>query len=252
MKLLLRKIRVALTPRGSLLKTRLSNGAVVYGRNRAGHGGRGVYVFRDALEPELAHLESFLQPGGVFMDIGGNTGIYTMKAAQFFRNCGSGTVITYEPLPEMLAVLNRNAQLNSFDNIRLRGFCLGETTGTAEFWLNFNRPASSSLVGRDPSARRLSTLVFRLDEIFPLEKLDRLDYVKIDVEGAEAYVIAGAKATFTRFRPIIQMETDIANSALGLDDYTEWQAAGSPNKVCIPAESPHIQTAKALGLKKIL
>jgi FkbM family methyltransferase len=248
---LFRKIRVALTPRHWLLPARLANGAVVYGRNRPGFGGRGVYIFRDALEPEFEHLEKFLVPGGVFLDIGGNTGIYTIKAAQFFRAQGGGTVVTIEPLPEMLAILQHNLAANRFEHVRLRSFCLGEKPGVADFWINFNRPASSSLVGRDPAASHISTLVFRLDDVFPLEKLERLDYVKIDVEGAEAQVLAGARETFKKFRPIVQMETGIENAALDLADYTEWQSPDGPNKVCVPDESPKNETARQLGWQKI-
>jgi FkbM family methyltransferase len=247
----LRKVRVALTPRSWRLSTRLACGAMVCGQNRAGYGSRYIYIFGEAIEPEFEHLEKFLEPGGVLMDIGGNTGIYTIKGAQFFRQRGGGTVVTYEPLPEMLAELQRNVQINHFDNIRLRSICLGEKPGAAEFWINFNRPAYSSLVGRDPSASRISTLVFRLDDVFPMENLNRLDYVKIDVEGAEAQVVAGARVTFEKYRPIIQMETGIKNAGLGLTDYTEWQSPGGPNKVCIPNGSPKNEVARQLGWKKI-
>jgi hypothetical protein len=133
MEIFFRKIRVALTPRNWLIQTRLGNGAIVRGLNRAGYGGRAIYVYRDDLEPELVHLEKFLVPGGVLVDIGGNTGIYTVKAAQFFRNQGSGTVISYEPLPEMLAELNRNVQVNKFDNVRLRSFCLAPVPARRNF-----------------------------------------------------------------------------------------------------------------------
>jgi len=251
MKQFLRKVRVALTPRHWRLCTRLACGAVVCGQNRAGYGGRYIYIFGETIEPEFEQLDRFLVPGGVLMDIGGNTGIYTIKAAQFFRQHGGGLVVTYEPLPEMLAELKRNLQLNRFDNVRLRSFCLGEHPGAAEFWINFNRPASASLVGRDPAASQVSTLVFRLDDVFPLEKLDRLDYVKIDVEGAEAQVLAGARATFQKYRPIVQLETGIENAALALVDYSEWQSPGGPNKVCIPNESPKNEVARQLGWKKI-
>lgn len=44
-------------------------------RNRPGYGGRGFYIFRDAIEPEFEHLLEFLTPGGVFVEIGANTGI---------------------------------------------------------------------------------------------------------------------------------------------------------------------------------
>lgn len=251
MNIFLRKVRVALTPRSWLLKTRLANGAVVFGRNRPGYGGRGVYIFRDALEPEFEHLEEFLPAGGVFLDIGGNTGIYTVKAAQFFRGHGGGTVVTYEPLPEMLAELDHNLAANGFDNVRLRSFCLGAQPGTAEFWLNFNRPASSSLVSSDPKAGHRSMLVLRLDDVYPLEKLGRLDYVKIDVEGAEVQVLAGAYETLRQFRPIIQLETSHFDAPLNLPDYSAYQAPDGPNKVCIPNENPRCETALRLRWRKI-
>lgn len=250
MLLLLRKIRVALTPRSWLLKAQLANGAVVFGQNRAGFGGRGVYVFRDALEPEFEQLERFLTPGGVFLDIGANTGIYTLKAARFLAG-GGGTVVAVEPIPEMLAMLERNVCANRLENVRLRGFCLGEVAGASDLWVNFNRPVSTSLVQHDTKAARLSTMVFRLDDVFPLEKLDRLDYVKIDVEGAEAQVLAGARATLNKFRPLIQLETGFADAQLDLPNYCAYQSPGGPNKVCLPNESPHIGVARKLGWKKI-
>ena len=79
---ILRMMRVALTPRRQLLAARLSNGAIVYGRNRAGYGGRGVYVYRDAIEPELERLDALLPRTGVFIDVGASTGIYALKAAK--------------------------------------------------------------------------------------------------------------------------------------------------------------------------
>jgi FkbM family methyltransferase len=251
MQLFLRKVRVALTPRSWLLRTRLDCGATVCGQNRPGYGGRYIYIFGEAIEPEFAQLEKFLVPGGVLMDIGGNTGIYTVKAAQYFRQHGGGQVVTYEPLPEMLMDLERNIQLNHFDNVRLRSFCLGEKSGTAELWINFQRPASSSLIHRDEKAAVFSTLVLPLDLVWPLEKLERLDYVKIDVEGAEAQVLAGARETFRKFRPIIQLEINHEQAVLDLPSYSEWQSPGGPNKVCIPDENPKNEVARQLGWQKI-
>jgi FkbM family methyltransferase len=246
----IRKVRVALTPRNWLLKSKLGNGAVVCGRNRPGFGGRGVYIFRDALEPELEHIEKLLEPAGVFLDVGANTGIYSLKAAKFLGGQG-GIVIAVEPFPDMLATLNHNIRLNGFNNVRLRSFCLGEKTGPADLWMNFQRPASFSTVRRDETAARLSTMTVTLDEIFPWENLNRLDYVKIDVEGAEQQVLAGGRRTFAQYRPIVQMEVNISDARLNLPDYTVFQAPDSPNKVCIPNESSKVEVPGQLGWSKI-
>ena len=63
--ILLRKIRVALTPRNWFLKAKLPDGSVIFGQNRPGFGGRGIYIFRELIEPEFRHLEKFLVRDGV-------------------------------------------------------------------------------------------------------------------------------------------------------------------------------------------
>jgi hypothetical protein len=100
MSVFLRKIRVAVTPKTWLLKTTLSNGAVVFGKNRAGFGGRGIFIFRDALEPELEHLDQLLPAEGVLIDVGANTGVYSLKAAKHFSQ--KGVVVAIEPFPDVL------------------------------------------------------------------------------------------------------------------------------------------------------
>lgn len=242
---LIRMLRVALTPRGRMLRTTLSNGAVVYGQNRAGYGGRGAYIYRDALEPELLHVEKFLEPGNVFVDIGANTGVYSLKAA---KHVGvSGVVLAMEPFPEVLVALYRSIQANHFTNIRLRNLCAGDRTEARTLWMNFRKPNSASLLKRDPYAASLSTLVVSLDDLLGWEALDRLDYLKIDVEGAEHAVLAGAARTIERYRPIVQMEVTIADTPPRLLDYVFLRIPHSPNIICFPPEHPKIAVARELG-----
>lgn len=246
-----RKVRVALSPRESLLKTTLSNGAVVYGKNRTGFGGRGIYVLREEIEPEFTHLEQFLDTDGVFLDIGANTGIYTIKAAKHY-SAGSGLVIAMEPFPDVLATLYRSIQANGFHNVHLRNACAGASTGTASFWLNAGTPHTFSLLKRDNAASSLSSLVLSVDDLLRWEGVERLDYMKIDVEGAEAVVLEGAKESIARFRPIIQAEITINELNFTLDNYATFRAApDSPNNVYIPLESSKIAVAERLGWKRL-
>ena len=168
MEIFLRKVRVALTPRCWMLKARLANGTVVRGKNRPGYGGRGIYIYRDALEPEFEHLESYLDPAGVFVDIGANTGIYSLKAARHYRNHG-GVVLSVEPFPDVFATLASNVETNGFTNVRMRNFCAADRLGTTTLWMNFQRPNSFSLLKRDAAAAGLSTLTVPIDELFAWE-----------------------------------------------------------------------------------
>lgn len=246
-----RKVRVALSPRESLLKTTLLNGAVVYGKNRTGFGGRGIYVLREEIEPEFTHLEQFLDADGVFLDIGANTGIYTIKAAKHY-SAGNGLVIAVEPFPDVLATLYRSIQANGFRNVHLRNACAGAATGTASFWMNAGTPHTFSLLKRDNAADSLSSLVVAVDDLLRWEGVERLDYMKIDVEGAEASVLEGAKESITRFRPIIQAEITINELNFTLDRYATFRAApDSPNNVYIPLENSKIAVAERLGWQRL-
>jgi len=245
---LLKKVRVALTPPSALLRTRLQNGAIVEGYNRSGYGGRGVYVFGDSLEPELYSLQHFLGPGQVFVDVGANVGVFTVKAA---KEVGSeGLVIAIEPFVETAFRLSQNVQANAYRNVRVRNFCIGRNTGHARLHLNKNKPNSFSLVPRG-DAESISVLSVSLDDLCRWENLERLDYLKIDAEGAEAAVLEGGQETLSRFRPIVQVEVTIAESRLNLN-YRRFSAPRSMNNVFIPAENVNAaETAMKLGWTEI-
>lgn len=257
--LFLKKVRVALTPRSALLRTRLQNGAIVEGYNRAGYGGRGIYVFGDALEPELFRLQHFLEPGHVFVDIGANVGVFTVKAAKEVGNCG--LVIAVEPFLESAVRLSSNVRANGYSNVRVRNFCVGRNTEHARLHLNQGKPNSFSLVAHskgngsaNANAESVSVLSVSLDDLCRWEKLDRLDYLKIDAEGAEAAILEGGQETIRRFRPIVQVEITICKSSLSPSfNYRRFVAPNSMNKVLIPAENAKaVETATHLGWAEIL
>ncbi|MGB8723700.1 MAG: FkbM family methyltransferase [Terriglobales bacterium] len=246
--LFLRKVRVALTPRSALLRTRLQNGAIIEGYNRAGYGGRGVYVFGDSLEPELCYLQHFLGAGQVFVDVGANVGVFTVKAAKEVGN--DGLVIAIEPFIETAFRLSHNVRANGYSNVRVRNFCIGRDTQHARLHLNKGKPNSFSLIPNG-NAESISVLSVSLDDLSRWEKLERLDYLKIDAEGAEAAVLEGGQEAISRFRPIVQVEVTICDSSLNLN-YRRFAALNSINNLFIPAENAKaVETAMKLGWAEI-
>lgn len=249
---MIRMARVALTPRGARIKTHFSDGLIVTGRNIKGYGGRGIYISRENIEPEFTFLNRFINQNDVFVDVGANTGIYTLKAA---RAIGvGGIVLSLEPFPEMLVDLAHNVRLNGLSNVRLRGLCAAGKTGPDSFWTNYGKPNSFSLVKHDAGATPFSVMKVKLDDLFSMEGLTRCDYIKIDAEGVEQEIIEGASHIIKTYRPIIQAEVIIAKFQVNLENYTVFQAKYpdgrlSPNKFFIPKESPKIKIAQKLQLE---
>jgi FkbM family methyltransferase len=244
-RVLAKQARIALTPRNRLLKARLSNGAVVYGTNRPGFGGRGVYLYGDAVEPEFEHLERFLGATGVFIDIGANTGKYAIKAATHYSN--TGVVIAVEPFVDVLATLSRSVRANALRNVRLRNLCMGERTSEGTLWFNGGKPHDFSLVQMDESALCTSTLTVSLDDLFGWEGLDRLDFLKLDAVGSEDEVLRGGHETINKYRPIIQLQATLIDVSVDLPDYTGFRAPRSTVKFYMPNEHSEIDLPKQLG-----
>ncbi len=189
-------------------------------------------------------LQHFIHQGSVFVDVGANVGVYTVKAA---REVGeSGLVIAIEPFIQTLYQLSLNVEANRYNNVRIRNLCIGRNTQEGRLYLNKRRPISFSMLPIG-DADGISALSASLDDLCRWEQLEQLDYLKIDAEGAEDEILRGGAKTISRYRPIIQVEITKADSSLSFD-YRRFAAAGSPNNMLIPAENNRaIETAKKLG-----
>jgi FkbM family methyltransferase len=241
---ILRKARIALTPASSLLQSQLENGALVAGYNKDGYGGRGVYLYRDYIEPELAALQHFLKPGFVFVDIGANVGVYTLKAAKEVGD--RGLVIAVEAFIETACRLMNNVRANEYGNVRIRNFCIGGETKPTFLYLNNGKPNSYGLLQAN-QAESVSVMSVSLDDLCHWEQLPRLDYLKIDAEGAESAILQGGYSSLARFRPVVQVETTKTDTSLP-DAYRRFCAPGSPNNVFIPEEA-NAAISQALALQ---
>jgi FkbM family methyltransferase len=249
LKHLIKKIRIALTPHFMDLKTTLSNGAIVLGKNRKGYGGRGVFIYGDAIEPELMHLDKFLEKDDLFIDIGASSGIYTVKAAKHVGN--SGLVISIEPFPEVFNTLYKNIIRNNFTNVRLRNLVVTDKTVEKTLWMNSNSPNTFSIVSKRENSEGMSILGVSLDDLVKWENINRVDYIKIDAEGAEEAILSGATEIINKFRPIVQLEIIVNNVEVTFDSYKIFKAPDSLNIILIPEENSKTKVAKELGWKQL-
>ncbi|AFY70263.1 methyltransferase FkbM family [Thalassoporum mexicanum PCC 7367] len=248
MKTLLKKIAVFLLPRNTILRTTFSDGTIVCGENKPGYGGRGVFIFGEAQEHELRLLPSLLNKGDVVVDVGANIGTYTMRSAKIVGP--SGMVIAVEPFPRMAAMNLSNALRNNFNNVRLRVCCVADRDGHQDFWMKANKPNSFTLL-ETPGYNCFNSRVERIDTLFEAEGLSRLDFIKIDAEGVENEVLAGAKHVIDKFRPMILLEVIITENPNIPPGYVALRYQDSHNLLLVHQDSPRLDQIKAIGFTEL-
>jgi FkbM family methyltransferase len=145
-------------------------------------------------------LERLARAGMVAIDVGANVGYHALPLAR--RVGDTGLVLAVEPSGRAMRRLRRNAELNGLQNVRFLRMALGD----ADLESAMLRIRSSyRLDGRDrPELQRVR--VRTLDSLVGDEGIARLDLLKVDVDGFEARVFAGAEQTLARFRPSILFE----------------------------------------------
>jgi FkbM family methyltransferase len=174
-----------------------------------------LYVCGSFEPNEFALLDRILRPGMVFVDVGANDGYYTLFAAR--RIGAAGRVIAVEPSTRERVNLNRNIARNGLVNVTVIPAALGAACGMADLHLAQGVHSGHNTLGRFANdgvkAESVERVTVRtLDEVAGEIGLDRIDFMKIDVEGAEAAVIIGARRVIEATQPLILLE--ISDKAL--------------------------------------
>ena len=171
--------------------------------------GKPIYIGGIFEENEVKFTKSILRPGMVFFDIGANMGFYSLIGAKAVGI--NGRVHCFEPSPRMFGELQYNVNLNGFKNIRMNRAALGEKVGTACLSRHergkevYGRIAAIDKAGGDYDEVEVNTL----DRYIENAGIDKIDLIKIDVEGAELQVFKGARKTLSKPNaPIIIFEME--------------------------------------------
>ena len=136
-------------------------------------------------------FEDIIQKGMVVLDIGANIGYFTLIAAKLVGE--EGKVFAFEPEPYNFDLLVRNIKLNSYHNVFPAQKAIAGKNGRAILFLDKTRWGRHSLSRanvRDFSGNSVEVDVQTLDD-FVKDFGDRVDFAKIDVQGAESAVIQG-------------------------------------------------------------
>lgn len=150
-------------------------------------------------------LEALLHSGDIFLDIGANIGYFTLLAAA--RVGPNGKVIAFEPSADNCELLRMSIEANGFTTIELYPHAVAEheqVIGLEGGHLQSN----ARVVDLSPEQAAHSSVrhvrAVALDQFLPLAQ--RIDVVKMDIEGAEPRALAGMRRLLETHRPTIVLE----------------------------------------------
>jgi FkbM family methyltransferase len=162
----------------------------------------------DTFEPAtLDVLHSIVSEGSHVIDVGANIGFTAIAFSTF---CPNGRIAAVEPVPRTFQLLEKNLSAAGVRNVSRFNFALGAQAGELQMQGNPDFLAGSFVADKfsiKDGRHFVDTVpVYPLDEAFPRMGLDRVDAMKVDVEGFELDVFEGAKKTLETFKPLVYME----------------------------------------------
>ena len=190
-----------------------------------------AWRYRLSVDPdEIRWMRVVLRPGDTVVDIGAYKGGYTYWMRRWVGVGGS--VIAFEPQPELAAYLERCVGAFSWSNVRIEQTALSSSPGRRELRVPGPEPSpGASLTGASlpPDARAYTVRVETLDaRLAALGTPPPVRLLKCDVEGHELDVFEGAGATLARDRPLLLFECEARHdpSRSVVDVFGRLQALG--------------------------
>jgi FkbM family methyltransferase len=170
-------------------------------------------------ERKITNLVSkILNNEDVFIDVGAHVGYYSLLAAK--KMGANGIVIAFEPNVDNYKILEHNVNLNEFSQIKLYKIGLSDYDGEAQFYINPFNDGGSSLTKFDYKALKIVKInVEKLDTFLNDIPLNKIDLIKIDVEGHQMNTLRGMEHTLQKFHPKIIVEFNDSVSKTEIINY---------------------------------
>jgi FkbM family methyltransferase len=156
-------------------------------------------------------LRTAIAPDAVVFDVGAHAGQFTKL---FARMAPRGRVYAFEPGSYARAILRAAVRANRLANVTILPLALGEASGVAVLTVPVKRSGSYGFglahIGNGGGGAAEIELVgmATLDQVAEALGIERLDFIKADIEGYEQRLIKGARKTLARFKPALLIEFD--------------------------------------------
>ncbi len=160
---------------------------------------------KDYEKENFKYIRRHIKQGDTILDIGAHIGLTAAIFGKIVKQ--EGKVFSFEPTPSSFATLKETIRINGLQNIVTPvNMPVTEKSGKVKFFVsNTDVDVANSLVEWE-EGKTLNTIELNatsIDDFMEAQKIKRVDFIKIDAEGAELSVLKGGQKTFLRFKPLI-------------------------------------------------
>ena len=170
---------------------------------KRGFGSAGIFIQRRYYEPLLEFGYKLLNTGDRAIDGGANQGIFTCA---FAAAVGSkGHVYAFEPQSYAVSCISRNIRLNSMTNVTVFEGAISDVPG--DIFLVMDHGPVAAFTTLQPQGRNMTQVkALAIDDLVHSNKMSDVQFIKLDVEGAELRAVRGARSMIQRAKPRICIE----------------------------------------------
>jgi FkbM family methyltransferase len=158
---------------------------------------------------EMEVVKREVQKGDVVLDIGANIGFYTLMFAKLVGS--EGQVFAFEPEPENFRLLKKNVEINGYQNVILVPKAISNKNGTIQLYLCESNQGMHRIYDSVCCQSAIDIESIRADDYF--SSPHKMDFIKMDIEGAEYAAIQGMQNLLTQ-NPQIKIMTEFSPLAL--------------------------------------
>lgn len=159
-----------------------------------------VYKEKKYEEELTNYLKDNLQVGDVVVEIGGHIGLHSLVIREKIGE--EGKLSVFEPEPENREILEKNLELNGFTGVEVNEHAISNQKGEADFHLDDKNTGAASLKSGH-GKEKITVPLITLEEYLNNSSIEKIDLVKIDVEGAELDVLEGMDLENKRYSKIL-------------------------------------------------
>jgi FkbM family methyltransferase len=199
----------------SIVDTRYGKFNVIDNDNVISHS---VRVYGEWAQKKIDFLAHFIKPANFVIDAGAFIGTHSIAFSSMVGELGK--VLAFEPRKNIAEILGKNSSISTYKNIEVMKFALGSKSGIAKINLsptseqrNFGAMSLTESLIDDDAFEEVKLIT--IDSL----NLEKIDFIKVDVEGMESEVVNGAKKTIGKNRPFIFIE---CNSIDSVEPFMKW------------------------------